>query len=274
MDRLLISSRVTETAIQTAPQRRPFSTPAITGSEAPLSAVTEACMMPQKAPPPIAIARSARSSLAFPAIMTETLVADTSVPHTGQFPDKSQAVLRCLRARQNEPMATPLIIHADDRTVVITVQQRTAVSPADAFRIIVPVDLPTIFLRWGPFPGVTGVANQAGPWDHVGVTRNPQLDDGTQAEERLTEYVEGTSFAYQLTGFTNVLARLTEGVRGEWNFNPDGSGTLVRWAYEFLPRPGRWWILAGPFMPLWRRYMRDTLRRALDMVEAEAPIDS
>jgi hypothetical protein len=165
-------------------------------------------------------------------------------------------------------MTTPLLIKAGDDTVAITVQQRSPVAPGDAFRMIVPIDLTAVFHRVAPFPGVASVANQTEAWDHAGPRRNPQFDDGSQAEEQLTEYTEGTSFAYQLTGFTNVLSRLASGVRGEWNFNPDGDGTLLRWTYEFKPLPGRRWILAGPFAPLWRRYMVAALARCVAVIEA------
>jgi hypothetical protein len=164
-------------------------------------------------------------------------------------------------------MNTPLLISATDDTVSITVHQRTAVAPGEAFRLIAPIDLTTVFHRVAPFPGITSVANQTEAWDHAGPTRNPQFDDGSQADEQLTEYTEGSSFAYQLTGFTNVLARLAAGVRGEWNFNPDGDGTLIRWTYEFKPLPGRRWILAGPFAPLWRRYMVAALARCVRVAE-------
>jgi hypothetical protein len=164
--------------------------------------------------------------------------------------------------------AIPLLIGSADDTVLITVQRRTPVAPASAFQRIVPIDLSSVFHRVAPFPGVTGVANQTEAWDHVGPTRNPQFDDGSQADEQLTEYTEGSSFAYQLTGFTNVLSKLAVGVRGEFNFNPDGDGTLIRWTYEFKPLPGRRWILAGPFTPLWRRYMVAALARCVQVIES------
>lgn len=163
----------------------------------------------------------------------------------------------------------PLLIGRADNTVPITVQRRTSVAPASAFQGIVPVDLSSVFHRVAPFPGVTGVENQTEAWDHVGPTRNPQFDDGSQANEQLTEYTEGSSFAYQLTGFTNVLSKLAVGVRGEFNFNPDGDGTLIRWTYEFKPLPGRRWILAGPFASLWRRYMEAAIERCLQVIESE-----
>ncbi|MEU6741977.1 SRPBCC family protein [Streptosporangium sandarakinum] len=151
----------------------------------------------------------------------------------------------------------------------MTVQQRVSAAPGDAFRVIAPIDLPSVFHRTGPFPGVRSVANRTEAWDHVGPTRNPQFDDGSQVDEQLTGYTEGSGFAYQLTGLTNVLSRLAAGVRGEWNFNPDGDGTLIRRTYEFKALPGRRRILAGPFAPLWRRYMVAALARCVPAVEAE-----
>jgi hypothetical protein len=169
---------------------------------------------------------------------------------------------------------TELLIGPTDKTVTITVQQRTWKTPADTFRILVPIDLPTVFRPVAPFPGITRVANQTESWDHVGARRNPQFDDGSQADEQLTQYTDGHSFAYQLTNFTNVLSRLAAGVRGEFNVNPDGPGTLIRWTYEFKPLPGRRWLLAGPFAPLWRRYMTAALDRCVDVIEAgsEPPV--
>ena len=169
-----------------------------------------------------------------------------------------------------EDMTISLLIKPGDRTVPITVQQRTWTTPEQAFRVIAPIDLPSVFHKVGPFPGVRSVSNQTEAWDHAGPSRTPQFEDGSQADEQLTEYTEGVSFAYQLSGFTNVLARLAVGVRGEWNFNADGDGTLIRWTYEFLPRPGRRWILAGPFTPLWRRYMTAALQECVLAAEAQA----
>lgn len=42
---------------------------------------------------------------------------------------------------------------------------------------------------------------------------------------------------------------------------------MLRWTYEFQPRRGRRWILAGPFVPLWRILMRRTLANIADAAE-------
>ena len=94
---------------------------------------------------------------------------------------------------------TDLLIGPVDQTVTIIVQKRTGQTPAYAFRVLVPTDLPTVFRAVAPFPGITSVANQTESWDHIGARRNPQFEDGSRADEQLTEYTDGHSFAYQLT---------------------------------------------------------------------------
>jgi hypothetical protein len=149
-----------------------------------------------------------------------------------------------------------------DKTVAVTVQTRAAASPQHAFTVNVPIDLSLVFKGWGPFPAVPGVKNQTGAWDHVGASRNPVLSDGTTANETLTEYTAGHSFAYEVTGFTNILGKLVEGVRGEWTFTPDGEGTVIRWTYEFKPRPGRYFLIRRGLAPLWQHYMQAGIEAA------------
>jgi Polyketide cyclase / dehydrase and lipid transport len=149
------------------------------------------------------------------------------------------------------------LIRRTDKTVAVTVQTRAAAPPQHAFMVNVPIDLSLVFKGWGPFPAVREVKNQTGEWDHVGASRNPVLSDGTIANETLTEYTVGHSFAYEVTGFTNILGKLVEGVRGEWTFTPDGEGTIIRWtSYEFKPRRGRYFLVRHGLAPLWRHYMQ------------------
>lgn len=160
------------------------------------------------------------------------------------------------------------LISASDDTVPVTVQARTTLDPRQTFDIVVPLDLSLVFKGWGGiFPGVRGADNQTGEWDHAGASRNPNLTDGSTAVETLVEYTAGTSFAYELVGFTNILGRLVHGVRGEWTFSPDGFGTLIRWCYEFKPRRRRTLIVRHFLAPLWARYMRSAI--ASTVVAAE-----
>jgi hypothetical protein len=162
------------------------------------------------------------------------------------------------------------LISRDDKTVPVIVQTRAEIPPNRAFDIITPIDLPLVFKGWGPFPAVRGVKNQTGEWDHAGLSRNPDLSDGSTATERLTEYTAGHSFAYELTEFTNVLRRLVHGVRGEWTFTPDSDGTVIRWTYEFKPLVGRYFLVRRGLAPLWRRYMQAGVEAAARVAEEQA----
>jgi hypothetical protein len=163
------------------------------------------------------------------------------------------------------------LISGTDATVPVTVQTRARVTPGEAFNAIVPIDLSLMFTGWGPFPAVRGARNQSGAWNHVGASRNPDLSDGSTATETLTEYAPGHSFAYELTDFTNALGRLIIGVRGEWTFTPDRDGTVIRWTYEFKPRPLRRSLIRLALAPLWRPYMRAALEAAARVAEQEHP---
>jgi hypothetical protein len=83
----------------------------------------------------------------------------------------------------------------------------------------------------------------------------------------LTEYTVGHSFAYEVTGFTNILGKLVEGVRGEWTFTPDGEGTVIRWTYEFKPRRGCYLLIRLGLAPLWRHYMQAGIEAAAKACE-------
>lgn len=161
------------------------------------------------------------------------------------------------------------LITTTDRTVPVTVQARTPAPPTATFDVVAPIDLPGVFRPWGPFPGVADVADQPPSWDRVGATRTPRLTDGTAVTERITEYRAGSSFAYEITGFTNVLGRLVAGVRGEWTFTPDGEGTLVRWTYEFQSRRARLPLVRFVLAPAWRHYMARGLAAAIAEVERD-----
>lgn len=157
--------------------------------------------------------------------------------------------------------------------ISVSVDLTTRVTAVDAFQIIVPIDLSLVFRRWGLFPAVVGVSEQSGPWDGPGRSRRPQLSDGTSAVETLTEYTPPHSFAYEISGFRNVLGRLVHQVRGEWTFTPDGDGTVLRWTYAFFPRPGRRSVVRLVLAPSWRAYATRMLKTTVDHVEAEVARD-
>jgi Polyketide cyclase / dehydrase and lipid transport len=132
------------------------------------------------------------------------------------------------------------LIRPEDTTVPVTVQTRSALPPDRAFQ----------------------------PGGHAGVSRNPILSDGSMATEKITEYTPGHSFAYEVTGFTNVVLRkLVYGVRGEWTYTPDTSGTVIRWTYEFKPLRRRYWLVRHMLAPLWRHYMQAGVEAAARVAE-------
>ena len=159
------------------------------------------------------------------------------------------------------------LISRTDAAVPVTVQTRANVGPDWAFDAIVPIDPCLIFTGWGPFPGVRCVMQQTIAWDHAGASRNPVFTDGSTAKETLTEYTAGSSFACELTDFTNALRRITTGVRGEWTFTPDNGGTVIRCTSEFKPRTGRRLLLRLGLAPLWRRYMQAAIEAAAKVAE-------
>ncbi len=158
------------------------------------------------------------------------------------------------------------LISKKNATIVVTVQSRTDAKPDVCFDVIVPIDLSSAFKRTILLPGVERVENQNGRWEGVGETRNPIFTDGTSATETLTEFTRPHSFAYEITGFTNILNFFAQGIRGEWTMTPDFEGSLVRWSYEFLPKPGRALLFRLLVVPIWRTYMKSALERCLSAV--------
>jgi hypothetical protein len=154
------------------------------------------------------------------------------------------------------------------RPVTISAQAHTRISPQRAFDVVAPIDLPTILTRSGPLPGVAEVRDQSGPWDAAGRTRLIVLTDKSTMRETLIEYDAGHSFAYRLTDLTGLLGAVATGVRGEWAFTPDGDGAIIRWTWELAPKSGRSPFVRLVLVPLMRRNMAASCRRAAAACEA------
>ncbi len=140
---------------------------------------------------------------------------------------------------------------------------RTALPPAVALARMAEYPLPAMFTKGLIFPAVTRVDGQEGPWDRIGATRTIHLGDGGTVTETIVEWAPGSSFAYELTGFTDVFDRLVVGVRGEWSVAPDGDGSILRWTWEFAPRPFRRLLMAHVVAHLWRHYAQSILVEAV-----------
>jgi hypothetical protein len=155
--------------------------------------------------------------------------------------------------------------------VPVAVHETTAASAPAAFRIAVPIDLTLIFTGFGPLPAVTGIREQTGAWDHVGVSRKPVLSDGTTAFERVTDYDPPSYFAYEVSGFTNILGRLVHGARGSWTFTPKADReTVIEWTYAFRPKRFRRLATRLLIAPMWRPYMRRALAATVREIHRQA----
>lgn len=154
----------------------------------------------------------------------------------------------------------------------VTVLARSALPPAIALARLAAYPIPAMFVGDRVFPAVQRVEPDVA-WDHVGASRVHHLADGGTVTETLIEWVAGTSFAYELIGFTDVFGRLVHGVRGEWSAAPDGDGSILRWTWEFSPLPLRRRIMASVIGPLWRRYAQRMILTVTAELSAQ-PVDA
>lgn len=161
------------------------------------------------------------------------------------------------------------------KQVSVTVRDTAHATLEQTFEPAAAVDLSKIFTGYLFLPAVVEVQNQTGPWDHVGVSRNPVFADGKGAFERITAYNPPTYFDYDVSKFTNVLGRLVHGAHGSWTFSSgksaDRETTLIEWTYAFNPRPLRGPIVRLAIAPIWRRYMRRALALTVREVEHAGP---
>lgn len=135
--------------------------------------------------------------------------------------------------------------------------------------------LPAMFTGGLIFPKVTHVVGQDGAWNRVGKSRTIHLGDGGTVTETVVEWTEGTSFAYELTRFSDVFDRFVVGVRGEWSVAPDGDGSLLRWTWEFAPRRFRGPLLRLAIAPLWRLYAQRIMQTSVrDAMRMPLPADT
>jgi hypothetical protein len=159
------------------------------------------------------------------------------------------------------------------RPVPVTVWRRMAVEPAEAFEIVVPVDLARVFRGYGPLPAVSGTDEPAGAerWGQEGQRRTVRLADGSSLEETVVEATRPGLFRYEVVPTSGALRLLVRRIDGRFVFShSECGGTVVRWTYVFRPRH-----LARPFVralaPLWRRYAMHVMEHLVAEVQAAAP---
>ena len=151
--------------------------------------------------------------------------------------------------------------------VPVTVRGVAGAPLEQAFDVIAPIDLASIFTGYGPLPGVRGVRDQSGDWDHVGAQRVVELTDGNEARERITHFEPPGYFAYEVGPFSGPLNRLVERADGEWWFARATGGTEITWTYTFIPRSRMGFVVRWVVAPMWKAYARRVLSQALRVVE-------
>lgn len=165
--------------------------------------------------------------------------------------------------------------------VVFTEVVDTTASARVAFDRVVPRDDADLFTGYLILPAVTGVTDQTGPWTVPGSRRTVHLSDGGSFREHLERHsapepaastaVAAAStagaaaesavgvFDYRVTEFTGALAHLVSAAGASWRYEPAAGGSRIRWTYEYVPLPGRRFIVQHLIGPIWRRYMRRSL---------------
>lgn len=113
-------------------------------------------------------------------------------------------------------------------------------------------NLPRLFTGYGVIPAIRGARLvESGPL-RVGSQRRVENADGSVVNEEVTGLVQGELHQYRLTGLRPPFSWLVRSGESTWRFSDEGSGTRVRWTYEFnLTRPWVWPVAAlllfGPF---------------------------
>jgi uncharacterized protein YndB with AHSA1/START domain len=113
-----------------------------------------------------------------------------------------------------------------------------------------------VLLPAGIIPGITAVA------DLGSSRRRVSLSDGSTIDEEVTVLERPRRYAYHwLTKPKAPFGWLIATGEAEWTFEPDGSGTRVRWGYVFTLTSPLAAPLAMPIIPLFRRWMQKGLER-------------
>lgn len=142
---------------------------------------------------------------------------------------------------------------------------------SDAFALVTPEDiLPKVLTGYALLPAVTGTRSHVGVWGEPGAYRVVELADGTTVNEQLIDFIPAKGFSYNVWGFENqIIKRLANGgAKGEWEFLPCETGTLVRWTYTFYASRRLAVIPIGIIVSaLWRGYMDVCLHNFKQQVE-------
>lgn len=142
-------------------------------------------------------------------------------------------------------------------------QSRTLpVTPEQAFRGIIEMDVPTMFRRrYGPIPPILNVSGRdAGDWrGTAGQTRVLELGPWGSIRETVVSVDEPHAWVYRITDFNGPLAALLDRIEAEFLFRPAGTGTRITWRYNMFPRSRVAASALPAFGWFWQGYARQML---------------
>ncbi|KQH78888.1 hypothetical protein AO501_16710 [Mycobacterium gordonae] len=142
-------------------------------------------------------------------------------------------------------------------------QSRTLpVTPEQAFRGIIEMDVPTMFRRrYGPIPPILNVSGRdSGDWrGTAGQTRVLELGPWGSIRETVVSVDEPHAWVYRITDFNGPLAVLLDKIEAEFLFRPAGTGTRITWRYNMFPRSRVAASALPAFGWFWRGYARQML---------------
>lgn len=127
-----------------------------------------------------------------------------------------------------------------------------------------PLRFPPLFSGCGPIPAVRCITLHGAP--AFGATRTLDNSDGSQLTERITAFEPPRRHGYRLDGFRPPLSWLVTHADADWQFEPNGQGTRVRWHYRWHLTGLPAWPLAWPLLTL---FMAGAMRRCLAAMATE-----
>ena len=130
----------------------------------------------------------------------------------------------------------------------------TTAAPEVAFDAVVPIDLTKYFKRYGPIPQIVSIQDQTGDWDAAGQSRRINLKDGSHVLEKIDVCEPPGYFEYTVGPFSGFNRHVMTHAKGQFWFDGNADGTLIRWSYTWHPRNKLVLPLAWVLTRIWKRY--------------------
>ena len=145
-------------------------------------------------------------------------------------------------------------------------QSKLVPAPPDVpFGMLSELPLDHIYRRWyWVIPPIRRVIYDDGAWNRVGQRRTMVLQGGTAIAE-VVHVDPPTSFGYELSSMTGLLAPLISQVEGKVDLVPVAGGTEVMWQWTIHPRS----LVVVPAVYVFARLWPSWALKALDYLAAQ-----